>query len=149
MIEASFDEVRGVLLDLEGFGRWFPRLREWRVLEHDGTAARVYGRQDFPWPVSDRDYVVRYRWWEGPDGAFFLEARGLAHAAPAAPEGVVRLESLRSLWTLKAEGPHTHASYVYWGATAGRLLDWLARLDARGRTHDVLEGLAGEVAARR
>lgn len=149
VIEAPLEEVRVVLLDLEGFGRWFPRLREWRVLERDGDGARVYGRQTLPWPFRDRDYVVLYRWRDGPDGSFFLEATGLADTAPAAPGGVARLESLRSLWTLTADGPRTRASYLYEGASAGRLLDWLATIGAEERTREVIDGLAEEVGRRR
>ncbi len=149
LIEAPLDEVRGVLLDLERFGRWFPRTSEWRVLERDATGARVYGRQTLPWPLRDRDYVVDYRWWDGPDGGFRLEATGLSDAAPAAPERVVRIDSLRSLWTLSAEGPRTRASYLYEGPSVGRLLDWLARIGAEERTRDVIDGLADEVARRR
>lgn len=148
VVEAPLHEVRAVLHDLEGFGRWFPRLREWRVLERAAGGARVYGRQTFPWPVKDRDYVVDYRWWDTPDGGFALEATGLADAAPPAPEGVVRLHVLRSLWTLRADGPHTRASYTYEGPSSGRLNDLLGRIGARARSRAVIEGLAAEVARR-
>ncbi len=148
VVEAPLPLVRDVLLDLERFGRWFPQLREWRVLERLGVVTRVYGRQTFPWPVKDRDYVVLYRWSDTADGGFSLEATGVADAGPPAPEGVVRLEALRSLWTLSADGGRTHASYLYEGPSSGRLADWLSARGARSRTHAVIDGLAQEVARR-
>ena len=148
-IEAPVAAARAVLLDLEAFDAWFPGLDSWQVLDRSPEAARVHGRQAFPWPVSDRDYVVRYRWWDREDGGFALEAVGIPGAEPAPDPGVVRVDRLRSLWTLEPEGSRTRATYLYEGPSAGRLLDWLASLGASGRTRDVIDGLAGEVARRR
>ncbi len=68
-IAFSLKEVSDVLLDLEGSQRWFPALQEWRVLSRGKEKALVYGRQELPWPLRDRDYVVEYR-WRGKEGEF-------------------------------------------------------------------------------
>ncbi|MGI9592612.1 MAG: SRPBCC family protein [Myxococcota bacterium] len=142
VLKASPADVRAVLLDLEGFARWFPTLVEWRVLSRGEREARVYGRQDFPWPAEDRDYVARYRWWSEGD-VFLLEATGESGAEPAAPPGVVRLERFRSEWRVT---PHasggTLARYTAEGPVSGRLARWLATIAWRRETGRVLEGLA-------
>ena len=61
----------------------------------------------------------------------------------------MRLDSLRSLWTLDADGEVTRATYRYEGPSAGRLRDWLGRIGARGRTRRVIEALSEEVGRRR
>jgi uncharacterized protein YndB with AHSA1/START domain len=140
--------VRAALLDLEGFARWFPALDAWRVLSREPGSALVHGRQALPWPVADRDYVVRYRWWDEPDGGFRLEAAGQRDAAPAPGAGTVRLERLRSEWRIApAAGGGTRASYRYEGEP-GPLPAWVWRLAWRSRTRAVLDGLIGEVERR-
>lgn len=141
-LAASPEAVRALLLDLEGFAAWFPTLVEWRVLERGEGQARVYGRQHLPWPVADRDYVARYRWWsEG--GVFRLEAVGETGARPPPPEGVVRLERFRSEWRVAAApGGGARTRYRAEGAVEGRLVRWLTRIAWRGETRRVLDGLA-------
>ena len=149
VVEAPLAAVREVLLDLEGFAAWFPALGEWRVLSRDERSARVYGRQQLPWPVADRDYVVRYRWWEAEGGAFVLEAVADPTDAPPPRAGVVRLERVRSEWRLEPDGERTRARYRYRGHPGGSLPEWVARVGWRAHTGRVLEGLADEVARRR
>ena len=141
-------EVRDVLLDLAEFGSWFPALGEWRVLSRDLNSALVYGKQNLPWPVRDRDYVVLYRWWMQDDDSFFLEAIAQRDAAPAAPAGVVRLERMRTLWRLRPVGRSTEARYTYSGEAGGLLPDWVARIGWESRTGVVLQALVDEVARR-
>ncbi len=147
-LDAPFATVREVLLDLEGFSRWFPPLGAWRVLARDEEGARVHGVQALPWPVRDRDYVVRYRGWEDWEGAFFLEATGLPGAAPPPAEGVVRLEDLRSEWRLRATPAGTEARDRYAGSPGGALPEWVSRIGWQSRTRAVVDGLRREVERR-
>ena len=147
-LAAEPEAVRAVLLDLEGFARWFPALDEWRVLSREPGTALVYGRQALPWPVSDRDYVVRYRWQDSPDGSFRLEAVGRPDAGPAPSGGAVRLQRLRSEWRIGPDaGGGTRASYRYEGES-GPLPAWVARRAWRSQTRAVLDGLARELERR-
>ena len=148
VIDAPFEEVRRVLLDLEGFGRWFPTVVEWRVLARDDREARVYGRQGFPWPVADRDYVARYRWRSTGD-ALALEARGIAVDEPAPEARVVRLDAFRSEWQAAPAGTGaTRVSYAAEGPVDSWLVRTLAGLAWQGETARVVDALRGEVARR-
>ncbi|MHC5005565.1 MAG: SRPBCC family protein, partial [Planctomycetota bacterium] len=111
-------------------------------------SALVYGRQALPWPVADRDYVVRYRWQDGPDGSFRLEAVGGADGGPEPTRDAVRLQRLRSEWRIApGAGGGTRASYRYEGEP-GPLPTWVSRLAWRSRTRAVLDGLIREVERR-
>ncbi len=148
VLEAPARDVRRVLLDLELFGRWFPWLAEWRVLARGDQEARVYGRQDVPWPGRDRDYVARYRW--GQDGAaFFLEATGVAEADPPAPRGVERVERFRSEWRVEP-GPEggSRVRYTAEGPVEGRIRRLLDGFAWRGHSRRVLDGLSAELERR-
>lgn len=142
------EEVRAVLLDLEAFRVWFPALREWRVLVRRDTSAEVYGRQRLPWPFSDRDYVVRYRWTDDEEG-LDLEAVGQSGASPGAPDGVVRVERLRSEWRVSPDGDSARVQYAYEGDHDLPLpRAFLTRLWERHGDR-VVSALAGEVERRR
>jgi len=145
-LEAPFEAVRAVLLDLESFERWFPAIGAWRVLGRDEEAVRIYGRQGLPWPVRDRDYVVDYRWWE-QDGAFLLEATAVPGAEPGPPAGVVRVERMRTEWRIEPDGERTLARYRYQGEMSG-LARWLPKIGLRARSRAVLDGLSEELARR-
>jgi len=148
-IDAPLLAVRAVLLDLEGFSRWYPATKEFRVLRRpERDMALVYGVQALPWPVGDRDYVVEYRWRDEPD-AFVLLAIAQRDAEPPSPEGVVRVERMRTEWRIEAvPGGGTAVRYRYEGDTGGRLPAWVARLGWRSSTPRVIDGLRDEVARR-
>jgi hypothetical protein len=147
-VPAPLPQVRAVLLDLPRFGDWYPAIGAWRVLERSGDVALVHGRQDLPWPVSDRDYVVRYRWWQDTQQRFFLEAVALVDAPPAPEDGVVRIEAMRTVWRLEASGGQTAVLYTYQGEVGMPLPDWAAQAGWRSQTKRVIEGLADEVSRR-
>ena len=147
-LQAPFEAVRETLLDLEAFGGWFPGLTEWGVLSRQPGIARVHGRQQLPWPVSDRDYVVRYRWWEEPEGAFVLEAVALSDTGPDPAPGVVRAEEFRTEWRVERAEQATHVRYLYEGREQPVLARWAAKLGWRGPTGRVIEALAQELRLR-
>jgi hypothetical protein len=148
-LDADLRLVRATLLDLDAFKEWFPAIGEWRILQRDAASALVYGSQALPWPVSDRDYVVRYRWWGAGDSEFHLEATALADAPPPPPEDRVRIEVMTTLWTLRADGDRTIVQYTYEGSSGMPLPDWVAKIGWRSRTGALIEALAAEVTRRR
>jgi hypothetical protein len=148
-IDAHFMAVRAVLLDVEGLGAWFPGVDEWRVLERRADSMLVYGSQDLPWPVTDRDYVVRYRWEAPSRGLFALEARSERAEAMPRREGRVRVERMLTRWELApAEGQRSRVRYVYEGGTGLPLPRWVARIGWERRAGAVVEALRTEVARR-
>jgi hypothetical protein len=147
-LDAEIDFVRLTLLDLEAFKRWFPALGDWRVLSRSESTALVYGSQALPWPISDRDYVVRYRWWTGGDGDFHLEARALADASPGPQPGRVRIERMRTEWRLTAEDGRTRVLYVYEGSPGIPLPDWVMRIGWESQTGRLIDALSSEVGRR-
>lgn len=146
VVEAPMLLVRSVLLDLEGLGDWFPATEDWTVLRREPDSALVYGRQVLPWPVRDRDYVVRYRWRDTPEGEFALLAESVTGVGPAPREDAVRVLRLRSEWRIRAEGPaRTAVRYHYAGDLGGSLPDWVARIGWQSQTGRVIDGLAEAV----
>ncbi|MEZ4237326.1 MAG: START domain-containing protein [Myxococcota bacterium] len=67
---------------------------------------------DFPWPLSDRDYVAHYtRLTEGDAKIYRWESVKDAGAPPL--EGVVRLPRMAGEWRLEPEGSGTKVTYLW------------------------------------
>jgi uncharacterized protein YndB with AHSA1/START domain len=149
-LQAPYALVRDVLLDLEGFGRWFPAMKDWRVLSRSETepTALAYGRQWLPWPVAHRDYVVAYRWTDDESG-FVLDAKALAEATPEPRDGVVRIVSMETRWRIEPSEVGTTVHYRFVGDIAGRLPRWAAEAGWRSSTPRLIEALREEVRRRR
>ncbi len=137
-----------VLLDLDGFQRWFPALREWRVLSRGKENAVVYGRQALPWPLRDRDYVVEYRWRATHSAEFILTAVARPEADPPPRRGVLRLEEMTTEWRIIADGEETTARYTYRGLVDVPLPDRIVKTALETHSAAVIDALADEVARR-
>lgn len=142
-------EVRAVLEDLEAFPLWASRLHTWQVSAQAGPEAIVYGRHDFPWPIRDRDYVVRYRWWSD-QGRFLIEARAVSDANRPAEKGVIRISDMHTTWEVEArKSDVSFVRYTYRGGLGGSLPDFVLDLFRGDAMRGSFERLAARVALMR
>ena len=58
-VHASVDVILRVLRDSDRFKTWFPNTSESRLLDREGAVSHQYSVMDAPWPVEDRDNVLR------------------------------------------------------------------------------------------
>ncbi len=121
--------LREVLLELDGYGRRWPYLGQSRLLrrKRDGNAL-MYCRTKLPFPLSDRDWVMRLSWADSP-GQFKLGWESLSSGNQVAPvRGVIRLVQHAGNWDLRSLGPRaTQVSYTRWGDFGGLLTQSLRR----------------------
>jgi hypothetical protein len=119
-IAASLDSVVAHLIDFPNLGKWMPRVADLKVVARAEDEALVYFRFDLPWPISDRDWTLRYRWRR--DGDRFVMTWQDAHDRGPAPGKPVRPAPLRGWWELTATpGGTTHARYVFLSQLGGSL----------------------------
>lgn len=148
-IEAPLEVVRARLLEIEAYREWITSLSEWRVLERAADQVIAYGRHDLPWPMDDRDYVVRYRWREEPDGAFVVRAESVG-GGPAPIDGVVRLGRVRSEWRLAKDGAgKTIVSYTYNGELGGNVPDAVQQAAWKSEPPALIDALRQRVAGQK
>ncbi len=154
-VAATPEAVCSTLSDLEAFPRWFPGIREWRLLDPERRDPRegpvpVYGRQHGFGPVRDRDYVVHYHLRSGADGACSLEARALAEAGPAPDTDAVRIDSMRTVWSVRVHesyGSHARVGYTVHIAP-GWIPEWATPERLQVAPELLIERLAAEVRRR-
>ena len=119
-IAAPLDRVIAHLTDFASLGKWMPRLAELRVIERGADEAVVYFRFDLPWPISDRDWTLRYRWQR--DGDRFVMTWTDASDRGPPPGSAVRVTPMRGYWELTATPRGTtFARYVFLAVLGGSL----------------------------
>lgn len=119
-IAAPIDRVIAHLTDFAALGKWMPRVADLRVLERGADEAVVYFRFDLPWPISDRDWTLRYRWRRDGD-RFVMTWCDAADRGPP-PGSAVRVTPMRGYWELTAiAAGKTLARYVFLAELGGSL----------------------------
>jgi hypothetical protein len=119
-IAAPLDRVVAHLTDFASLGKWMPRVADLRVIERAAGEAIVYFRFDLPWPISDRDWTLRYRWRR--DGDHFVMTWCDAYDRGPPPTRAVRPAAVRGYWELRATtSGATFARYVFLSELGGSL----------------------------
>ncbi len=119
-VAAPIDRVIAHLVDFAALGKWMPRVADLRVIARGDDEAIVYFRLDLPWPLSDRDWTVRYRWRR--DGDRFVMTWSDANERGPPPGKPVRVAPMRGYWELTpTPSGATHARYVFLSELGGSL----------------------------
>jgi polyketide cyclase/dehydrase/lipid transport protein len=122
-IVAPLAQVVAHLTDFATLPRWAPRIAEVRVLERGANEALVYFRLDLPWPLSDRDWTVRYHWGRtGEPGERWVMTWSDANDRGPPPGKAVRVTAVRGSWELWPRGcDRTFGRYLFLAELGGRL----------------------------
>ena len=78
---------------------------------------------DYPFPLSDRDYVARFTHHTEADGTEVYAWSPVTHAAAPETSGIVRLTWLDGQWRFSAEGSSTRVTYIWEANPGGGLPD--------------------------
>ncbi len=119
-IAAPLERVIAHLTDFASLKKWVPRVADLRVIARGADEAVVYFRFDLPWPISDRDWTLRYRWRR--DGDRFVMTWCDANDRGPPPGRAVRVAPMRGYWELAATASGTtRARYVFLAELGGSL----------------------------
>ena len=151
-VDASVFEILAVLDDLPRFTQWMSSCVGARVVKQINEFERIeYNRTGAPWPVSDRDVVIR----SSVDGSVSkgeVWARFQSTTSPdAGPvSGVVRMPKLAGFYHLEAiDASHTKVTYQVDADPGGLLPAWLVKLTTKKLPIETLVGLRKQVAKTR
>jgi len=142
---SALDEIRGVIHLRANLGAVMALLkdapfnRQWvyhsggaTVLREEGYArAWVYGIVDAPWPMQDRDTVVRFDYSQQADsGDILIRITNCPDFLPPQP-GYVRVPDFGGFWALRplADGM-VEVTYQVYGDPGGWIPVWLANFAA-------------------
>lgn len=97
--EASLSNIVAVLRDVPAFTDWIFSCTEAHVLERkNDTEAIYYSKIDFPFPMSDRDFIANSKLSQNPETKeIAITVRGIPSHLPE-KDGLVRIPTLRINW---------------------------------------------------
>ena len=130
-LETSLNAVMALLKDAEFNHQWVYRSGGARVLEEEGYArAYVYGIVDAPWPMKDRDTVVRFDYRQEAGGDINITINNfpdyLAHV-----EGYIRVPDFGGYWRLRPQQDgQVEVTYQVYGDPGGWIPVWVANFAA-------------------
>ena len=145
--KASLNAVMALLKDAEFNRHWVYRSGGATVLEENGyRQAYVYGVVDAPWPIQDRDAVVRFDYSQHPESAEITITITNFPAFAEPQSQYVRVPDFGGFWRLRPqEDGWVEVTYQVHGDPGGWIPAWLANHAAVTSVSRTLENMASVV----
>lgn len=146
-VRASLGALMALLKDAPFNEHWVYRSGGARILRESGYAeAYVYGVVDAPFPISDRDSVVRFDYRQDPVSLdIVITITNAPDFLPPEP-ALVRVPDIGGHWALKPQADGwVEVTYQVHGDPGGLLPVWLANRAAQVSVKNTLQNMAAVV----
>ena len=147
-LTASLNAVMALLKDADYNRHWVFRSGGARILQESGYAqAYVHGVVDAPWPMQDRDTVVRFDYAQNPLTRIIMI--NISNHPEFIPHqsGLVRVPDFGGFWQLSPlEGGYVDVIYQVHGNPGGWVPIWLANYAAQISVSQTLRNMPAAVA---
>ncbi|MEO1270580.1 MAG: START domain-containing protein [Myxococcota bacterium] len=144
VVAADLYTVLAVLSDFDRHTEWMHGCYDAKLLkEFDDFNRLSYNRADAPWPVADRDVVLRSKVVVDRDKKrITIHFKGVKSPLMPEVEDVVRMKRLKGYYQLTALGPNrTRVQYQVNSDPGGSLPTWLAAKASEEIPLNTLHGL--------
>lgn len=125
-VGANIESILELLRDSSRFKTWFPNTPESKLLSRDGDVAYQYSVMGTPWPMADRDNVLRsVTTRDTLTGVVEIEVNAAPDYYPV-QKGRVRVQKAHGTWTLVPAGPDkTLVTFTMHLEPGGGIPQWL------------------------
>ena len=125
-VDVNVEKILELLRDSSRFKTWFPNTPESKLLARDGDVAYQYSVMRTPWPMDDRDNILRsVTKRDESTGVVFIELTGAPDYYPV-QKGRVRVQKAHGTWKLEPRGPDkTHVTFTMHLEPGGGIPQWL------------------------
>lgn len=146
-LRASLNAVMALLKDAQFNRHWVYRSGGATVLEENGyEQAYVYGVVDAPWPMQDRDAVVRFDYWQHPESAEITITITNFPTFIEPESQFVRVPDFGGFWRLRPQADGwVEVTYQVYGDPGGWIPVWLANYAAITSVTRTLKNMASAV----
>ena len=146
-LKTSLNAVMALLKDAPFNSQWVYRSGGAKILAEDGyTSAYVYGIVDAPWPMQDRDTVVRFDYQQADSGEITIDIINFPAYLPPEP-GYVRVPDFGGFWQLRPiSADCIEVVYQVYGDPGGWIPVWIANLAAQASVERTLKNMPSAVA---
>ena len=148
VVRAGLFEIMAVINDAERHCEWMARCVESRVVRNLKGADRIlYQRLDAPWPVADRDLLVRSSVKVDLSRNEVVSSfRAVKHRAQPLVADTVRIEDLKGFYRLTAiDENRTRVVYQALSDPGGSIPKWLAKKASVRIPADTISALRTQV----
>jgi hypothetical protein len=130
-LKTSLNAMMALLKDAEFNHQWVYRSGGARILAEEGYAsAYVYGIVDAPWPMQDRDTVVRFDYRQEDSGEITITIKNYPDYHPRTDE-YVRVPDFGGYWRLRPQPDGwVEVTYQVYGDPGGWIPVWVANYAA-------------------
>ncbi len=146
-VDAPVDRIVRFLQDADGYKDWFPNCVDSKALPEVEDASFRYSVSGTPWPISDRDMILRTTTSSRhvPTRATVIDVSAAPDAYPI-QEGLVRIQKASGRWTLEpiADGK-TRVTFRMHLEPGGGIPQWLINARVVGTPLATLKQLRASV----
>ena len=147
-VESTLNEVVAILTDVPNHRKWMKDISEAEMVdEFDPDGYHSYGRTDAPWPVTDRDWVVRWEIRTGNDRPGVVVTFKKADGVRPPTNDAVRTGEFEGFWHLEAldEGGTRVVYEVSHADPGGMLPAWLVNAFVVNQPYYTLSAMRREL----
>lgn len=143
---ADLERVMDVIFDYARYGEWAPRHVEAREVARPADNVIVsYTISDSPWPVTDRDIVVRNTITRRADGSVRIDMKAIPGMVPERDD-LVRMSLFEGHYLLEPKpGGQVKVTYQALLDPAGSIPNWMVNMAVVDTPYDVLFNLRRQV----
>jgi hypothetical protein len=146
ILDGSLSTVVAVLRDVAAYPQWIYKcIHAERLKPPTETTGLYYSQIEFPWPMSNRDFIARSKMWQDPQTKrVFIEVKSEPRHL-AEKKDLVRIEQM----TLKYEliplpgGKKVKMLYYLHSDPGGVLPSWLVNMALDSGPLNTIKGLRG------
>lgn len=125
VVKTSPEEMLNLITNFDSYHTWLPRCKKARIIarisESEFIAHIIF---DAPWPVADRDCVVRVKVERNANGTIIIRETSEPKYIDS-EDGVVRIQQMTALWKLTPTAEGTEVLNEYASNPGGSLPDWM------------------------
>lgn len=147
-VGVSVEKILELLRDANQFKTWFPNTPESRLLARDGDVSYQYSVMGTPWPMDDRDNVLRAVTTRDEDtGEILIEITAAPDYYPV-QKGRIRVRKAHGTWQLKPIGPDkTQVTFNMHLEPGGGIPQWMINTRIVATPFEALTNLRATVGA--
>jgi len=128
-INTTIEKLLSVLDDVSNYEKWVYKCSEAKMVKMvSKDDYYYYTRSDLPFPLSDRDIVVRSRQWKDKDDVYYSHST-LTRNMVGIKKGIVRIQEFDAHWKItQKENGILDIDYVVQTHPGGSLPTWAINL---------------------
>jgi len=103
-VEASLNTIASVMIDVPAYEEWVYATDKSVIVEGAGSDVIYYNIMDFPWPMDDRDLVMRTDIQQDPETKIITSKSTAAPEKVPYKEDIIRVEMTETEWVVTPIG---------------------------------------------